>query len=215
MVPVKCSALAATPTGFAFFFDTQHIGVKQDGSARTFGLDSQSNGVFAVTDFDLLPFHGTNWVSLFPLAALDDGGGLWASSNVWAYLQGQTDDFGPSEHSDTNVERHPGWRALAQNYNCLAEIDANGRLTMQDGWSRWWQDTHGDYHRRTYQPVLLGNWDQRFRRPSRYSDWLAAALCADSVVALAQDGTLCGWKQPHPDEARSRSSPPRAVSPGP
>jgi hypothetical protein len=118
------------------------------------------------------------------MLGLDREGNIWASDLAWQCLANEASHF-ESIPPQLPVAAHPGWRAIAFGRGDLARVDASGRLWLQS---------------------LYGNEDDRWdinpthnlkaRQTSKYSDWLAASVLNESVIALAADGTLSSWHMP-------------------
>lgn len=154
-------------------------GVKADGSVFCWGnLDSWSpNGHWDATlkfkhgEATRWPFTGTNWLRLsnfgpYSVGLRDDG-----TINAVGICDGT---FFGSIPKGRRIEAPQQigtaeWRSWSGNYGLQAAIKKDGTL--------WFETT----------------WPSLVRSPSNYRDWTSVGLSSGYVVALAKDGTLCGW----------------------
>ncbi|MGD0814369.1 MAG: hypothetical protein ABSA83_12250 [Verrucomicrobiota bacterium] len=158
--------------------DQQAMGIKRDDGTWKWGYVEVGKGKWAAASVRQKVrgrFQGTNWQAMtgvgeFTLGIRTDGS-LWVAGNyILAKIFGE--DVSPSLHQGDviRVGAKSDWIVLNRDRRQITALESDGTLWMMD-------------FRRP------GN----YKRPSKYTDWLAAAGNASFTWSLARDGTLTCW----------------------
>ena len=154
------------------------FGVRNDGTVWKWGQPNSEPGLVRPIrkDGDLESYKwdltGTNWTSMlsawnFTLGVRDDGT-LWASGYLAERIFGTRLEAG-RHRQEVRIGDKSDWVSLSGGAGELTGLEANGTFSIMQ--------VNGSLT----------------KRPSRYSDWLAAGQEFGRTWGLAKDGTLSCW----------------------
>jgi len=164
-----------------FLENSAALGIKRDGSTWKFGNLHFAGNRWETRSVRQMIRDNMDGNNLLVASARDrllvfvrTDGSLWAVGDLPDKIFGERVLSG--EHSDpVRVGKKSDWVALSGTWQ-MAALEANGTL--------W-----------TMSSENFGYPSCPSRRPSKYTDWLAAAQYSDLTWGLARDGTLSCWNE--------------------
>jgi len=156
----------------------QHaVGIKRDGTAWQWGnIREKSHGREAVLTIGQKvreDLEGSDWLAMSAtwdlVLGVRNDGTLWVSGVLSPKMFGQ--DVRMGSNLTARVGTRSDWVALSGDWQ-LTALEANGTL---------WTKEYGQ--------------NGQTKRPSKYTDWIAATEFSEYTWALAKDGTLSCWNE--------------------
>jgi alpha-tubulin suppressor-like RCC1 family protein len=179
--------------------DDYSLAVKEDGTLWHWGLFPSPPG-YKIERASLMwssPARigeDTNWTSVFCAEyfamALQKDGSLWA----WGQVPNARTRSYDSVREPVRVGGALNWKTVAPSFGGTAGISSDGTLWMwvaADTWCPW-------RFRRTGKPR-----DDLIKISER-SNWIAAAVAGQTVLALSADGRLWEWGRPLDEQSDQR-----------
>jgi hypothetical protein len=166
-----------------FFLGSQQtLGVKRDGSTWKWGNLELSGHRWVASMRQMVPgkIDGHNLLNITPAGAGDLTLFIRTDGSLWAVGDFPSEIFGekvlPASHQyPERIGTKSDWIALSGQWQPTA-LEANGSI-----WTMSFES--GD------------NPTSQSKRPSKYTDWVAATEFVDLTWGLARDGTLSCWNE--------------------